>query len=147
MTRKLAVTVFAMSLTLVGCGSSSTTKVDANPDTKVTADAGPKLDTPPVTPDTKLADSAIPADTRIADGPAIDTIIIPNPDTRLDQVQRDVVVPPVDARDSGPNADRPADRVQGDTAVSDAPQIDTANDAPAADVGGGEAGGEAGSDV
>ena len=29
MTRKLAVTVFAMSLTVVGCGSSSTTKVDA----------------------------------------------------------------------------------------------------------------------
>jgi hypothetical protein len=44
MTRKLAVTVFAMSLMLVGCGSSSTTKVDAGGDAK------------PATPDGSTAD-------------------------------------------------------------------------------------------
>ena len=49
MTRKLAVTVFVMSLALVGCGSSSTTKVDAG---KPAPNAGVKLDAVNLQPDT-----------------------------------------------------------------------------------------------
>lgn len=73
MMRKLIVTVFAMSLTLVGCGSSSTTKPDAGSDVKAPgAEVGldtAKLDRPVVPPDGQLADLAQPADV------AVDTAI------------------------------------------------------------------------
>ncbi len=44
MTRKIAVTVFAMSLALVGCGSSSATKVDAGGDAKLATPDGSTVD-------------------------------------------------------------------------------------------------------
>jgi hypothetical protein len=82
MTRKLAVTVFAMSLTLVGCGSSSTTKVDGGTDAKVSPapDAGVKLDTANLAPDTGIVP---PGDAGAADvlvapdsGPVTDAVTL-----------------------------------------------------------------------
>lgn len=89
--RKLAVTVFVMSLTLVGCGSSSSSKKDAapSPDAQITVDGG-KLDVTPVTPDTRPADTGLPSDTRVADTAPVVT------DAKLD-VSGDVT--PSDARD------------------------------------------------
>jgi hypothetical protein len=85
MTRKLAVTVFAMSLTLVGCGSSSTTKPDVGADVKApVADvAGPEAAKPDLavvpgpevgvpTPDAPIPDAAVPADTATPDAPVAD---------------------------------------------------------------------------
>jgi hypothetical protein len=80
MTRKLAVTVFAMSLALVGCGSSSTTKVDGGgPDTKpAQLDAAPKLDAANLPTDTGIV---TPSDAGAADavvatdsGPVTDAV-------------------------------------------------------------------------
>jgi hypothetical protein len=140
MTRKFAVTLFATSLTLVGCGSTSTTKQDAavaadghaadvvaqNPDVVPTPDTAPVTpdtalvtpdtalvtpDTAPVTPDTAPpVDVARPADVAIPDGSPV------VPDTRPD-----VVTP-------RPEAGR-------DVAIVDAPNTDAGVDA--ADAGDG----------
>lgn len=125
MTRKFTVTVFAMSLALVGCGSSSTTPVDASPDghpaldsgapdvvkTDVVAQVGPEAGQPDVI--------TLPADA------AVDTVI-PTPG---DAAPTDVVSLPTDVAvgaetgaispDTGPaNHDGAAD---GQTLPPDAP--------------------------
>jgi hypothetical protein len=150
MTRKFAVTLFATSLTLVGCGSTSTTKQDAavaadghaadvvapNPDVVPTPDTAPvTLDTAPVTPDTApvtpdtapvTPDTARPVDVAIPDGSPV------VPDTRPD-----VVTP-------RPEAGR-------DVAIVDAPNTDAGVDAATAgdgsDLDGGTSdGGDGGQD-
>ena len=97
MTRKFTVTVFAMSLALVGCGSSSTTPVDASPDghpaldsgapdvvkTDVVAQVGPEAGQPDVI--------TLPADA------AVDTVI-PTPG---DAAPADVVALPTDSGPAG----------------------------------------------
>jgi hypothetical protein len=66
MMRKLAVTVFALSLAAFGCGSDSGTKTTDAPVTPP-ADGGGKLDTP-----VPGADVPVP-DAPIVDSPALDT--------------------------------------------------------------------------
>jgi len=71
MMRKLAVTVFAMSLTVVGCGSSSTTKV---------TDAGKKDAITPVADTGSIPDVINPAGPEA--GP--DTVLTVPPDAAVD---------------------------------------------------------------
>ena len=125
MTRKLAVTVFAMSLTLVGCGSSSTTKSDAAPDVKPPVDvAAPDAAKPEVQPtqpevgppvDVAQADVAVPVDIAVT------------PDAQ-------VIDAGVDAGDVGvlPDA-RPVD-ARPDAALDVPPVKLDAPDAPAVDA-------------
>jgi hypothetical protein len=136
MMRKLAVTVFAMSLTLVGCGSSSTSKKDAAGDaagdTIVQKDTSPK-DT------TVTSETGTPEDAKVADA-AADTVVPPG-----DALQADVAVdvaPLTDARDTLA-ADRQPD--------STPPRLDVAadikTDAPADTAPAGDASLEAGGDA
>jgi PBP1b-binding outer membrane lipoprotein LpoB len=126
MTRKFAVTLFATSFTLIGCGSTSTTKQDAAPAAEAQAaevatqnpDVVPTPDTVPVTPDTALVTP--------------DTALV-TPDTR----PADVVTPQ-------PEAGR-------DVAIVDAPNtdagVDVANAGDGSDVDGGASdGGDGGQD-
>jgi len=123
MMRKLAVTVFAMSLALVGCGSSSTTKKDvgAPPDSK-TADTGVAADTKPaadtnVTPGAEagVPDAAtdvivitdVPVGDAVVDGPRPDVApteggldVVVKLDTTPDTIVK-LDVPPVDAPEAG----------------------------------------------
>ena len=124
MTRKLTVTVFAMSLTLVGCGSSSTTKPDVGADVK------------PASPDVAGSEAA-KLDVAVVPGPeAGQTPDVGQPDVALvDTATPDVSVADagVDAGDAGslvPDT-RPAD-ARPDGGI-DAPRLD-APDAPAVDA-------------
>lgn len=111
MTRKLAVTVFAMSLTLVGCGSSSTTKPDAAVDGKMTAD------TMTVTPDTAMTttpdvgpmapDVAVDNAVVTPDGPAADLpVVVPDGGILPDTKPASTDVPSDTAKDA-PTVDAP----------------------------------------
>ena len=127
MTRKLAVTVFAMSLTLVGCGSSSTTKQDASIDAK--PDGITKPDATPDMPDTAV----VSAPDTLPDVPK-DLA----PDTTPDTPPRvDVAIDTAaDAADGGllPSDTRPADtRPDGGVDVTIVKR-DAAPDAPAVDA-------------
>jgi hypothetical protein len=143
MTRKFAVTLFATSLTLVGCGSTSTTKQDAavaadghaadvvapNPDVVPTPDTAPvTLDTAPVTPDTApvtpdtapvTPDTARPVDVAIPDGSPV------VPDTRPDVVTpqpeagRDVAIVDAPNTDAGVDAADAGDGSDVDGGISD----------------------------
>jgi hypothetical protein len=130
MTRKFAVTLFATSLTLIGCGSTSTTKQDAavaadghaadvvpqNPDVV------PTPDTVLVTPDTALVtpDTApVTPDT----APVTPDTAIVTPDTAL-------VTP-----DTRPDVVTPRPEAGHDVAIVDAPNTDAGVDA--ADAGDG----------
>lgn len=122
MIRKLAVTVFAMSLTLVGCGSSSTSKKpDAATDGITAADVAKDTG---FTPDTKLVDTGLAGDTMVADT-AVDTSV------SVDGAKLDVAsdTTPADTRD-GAAADRTPDtfvRLDVNTTdTKDAPAVDTA---------------------
>jgi hypothetical protein len=154
MTRKLAVTVFAMSLTLVGCGSSSTTKPDVGADTKITpADVAPKLDVvspADVTP-VKL-DVAVPTDVTVKLDATPD--ITPTSDVAKEAGS---VLPDggqlLDAGDAGSiiKLDVAGSEViktdASDAAKVDAPEAGPVIDAPVVDAGAGDASGEAGSDA
>jgi hypothetical protein len=115
MTRKLAVTVFAMSLTLVGCGSSSTTKPDAAADGKMMADTMPVMPdtaTAPTPDGPMIADVAVDNPVATPDGPVADMpVVVPDggmlPDTKP---ATDVPAPKLDALDA-PGADVPAHEV------------------------------------
>ena len=142
MTRKFAVTLFATSLTLIGCGSTSTTKQDTavaadgktadvvaqNPDVvpvpdtaPVTLDTAPvTLDTAPVTPDTAPpVDVARPVDVAIPDGSPV------VPDTRPDVVTpqpeagRDVAIVDAPNTDAGVDAADAGDGSDVDGGISD----------------------------
>ncbi len=134
MMRKLAVTVFAMSLTLIGCGSSSTSKKDAASDTapdvaKDTIVVTP--DTNPVTnPDTGI-DTAKPTDVATD----VSVIDVAKPDVTGD------VTPIADTRDGSPADKTPDTFVKTDIVVipTDAP----ADTTPV----GGDAGSEVGGDA
>jgi len=123
MTRKLAVTVFAMSLALVGCGSSSTTKVtDAgNKDVKAGADVVAQPDTTPgpdlatVQPDVQPAQPDAAVDTNpvtppdggldTADAEEAGTVNGPEAGTKFDaQPKLDAIDAPSIKLD-GPDAD------------------------------------------
>jgi hypothetical protein len=143
MMRKLAVTVFAMSLTLVGCGSSSTSKKDAGPDAQTSVDVAPKLDTV-ATPDTfrPTPDTGVLGDVKPADGSA-DTLVTTDTAPKADVIG-DTSPTPTDTRD-GAVADRQPDTfvvvrldAAGDTKVTaDAPADTTPVSADAdVDVGG-----------
>ena len=113
MTRKLAVTVFAMSITLVGCGSSSTTKPDAAVDGKMTADT--MTVTPDtastITPDVGTTTPDVAVDNAVAtpDGPLPDLpVVVPDGGTLVPDTKpaTDVPAPKLDALDA-PAADGP----------------------------------------
>jgi hypothetical protein len=125
MTRKLALTVFAMSLALVGCGSSSTTKVnDAGKDVKPGADVvvqpdgvtptgpevGPEVQQPQ--PDAAVdTNNVTPPDLGTADSTpdAEEAGIVNGPEagTKFDaQPKLDAIDAPTIKLD-GPDADRP----------------------------------------
>jgi hypothetical protein len=149
MTRNLVVTVFAMSLTLVGCGSSSTTKPDAAPDVKAPADVAgaeaAKLDTPPTQPDARPADSAQP-DVAIP----VDTVVTPDApviDAGVDVGAGDVGILP----DTRPVDARPADAAPDISTIKldalDAPAVDAPDAGDGAVIDGGILdGGDAGQD-
>jgi hypothetical protein len=140
MMRKLAVTVFAMSLTLIGCGSSSTSKKDAAGDAaKDTVVVSP--DTSPKIPDTGVLDTKV-ADTAVADVSIADTA------PKADVLGDTTPVVTTDARD-GSTADRVGDTfVKVDTNTTPDTNVVTIPDAPAdtAPVSG-DAGLEAGVDA
>src|ERR1700690_4000589 len=132
MTRKLAVTVFAMSLSLVGCGSSSTTKPDVGVDAKLTADVvAPTQDLGPVsgpeagqTPDVAPVDTAIPTPdgprpdlpVAVVDGGLLDT----KPATDVPPVKLDAPdAPAVDAPDAGDGAVHDGGTIDGGDAGQD----------------------------
>mgnify|MGYP001568038301 CR=1 FL=1 len=131
MTRKLAVTAFAMSLTLVGCGSSSTTKSDAAPDVKPPTDV-PRADTAipdtglPTQPDTLAPDTAQPdlavdvgIDTARRDAPVIDVGVDANDTGAVGEVG---VLPDTRPADTGPDGGIDAPRLDAlDAAAVDAP--------------------------
>jgi hypothetical protein len=140
MTRKFAVTLFATSFTLIGCGSTSTTKQDAAPAAEAQAaevatqnpDVVPTPDTVPVTPDTALVTPDTALVTPDAAPVTPDTAPV-TPDTR----PADVVTPQ-------PEAGR-------DVAIVDAPNtdagVDVANAGDGSDVDGGASdGGDGGQD-
>jgi hypothetical protein len=124
MTRKLAVTVFAMSLALVGCGSSSTTKVNdaGNKDVKAGADvvAQPDLaptpgpDLAPAQPDVQPAQPDAAVDTNpvtlpdggvdTADAGEVGTVNGPEAGTKFDGPKLDAIDAPNGKLD-GPDAD------------------------------------------
>jgi hypothetical protein len=131
MTRKLAVTVFAMSLALVGCGSSSTTKV---------TDAGNK-------DAMSGADVVVQPDMVTANGPETGSagpeVQQAQPDAAVDT--NNVVPPPedggVDAGDVGSASGPEAGATKFDGGVVDVPAAKL--DAPDADGAAGD-GGEVG---
>jgi hypothetical protein len=137
MTRKFAVTLFATSLTLIGCGSTSTTKQDAavaadghaadvvpqNPDVV------PTPDTVLVTPDTALVtpDTApVTPDT----APVTPDTALVTPDTALVTPDTALVTP-----DTRPDVVTPRPEAGHDVAIVDAPNTDAGVDA--ADAGDG----------
>jgi hypothetical protein len=127
MIRKLAVTVFAMSLTLVGCGSSSTSKKpDAATDSTTAVDVAGNKDV--LTPsDTRVVDTAVLGDTSVVDT-AVDTSVAAEVGPKLD-VAKDTT--PADTRDSGaadktPDTFIKLDTGTVDTKIVDAPVVDTA---------------------
>jgi hypothetical protein len=137
MTRKFAVTLFATSLTLIGCGSTSTTKQDAAPAAEAQAaevatqnpDVVPTPDTVPVTPDTAL----VTPDTALV---TPDTALV-TPDTALVTPDTAPVTPdtrPADVVTPQPEAGR-------DVAIVDAPNadagVDAANAGDGSDIDGG----------
>ncbi len=137
MMRKLAVTVFAMSLTLVGCGSSSTSKKDAAGD--AAGDVGTQKDTGPSKDTTGTTDTGTVEDAKVADV-AADSV------TPGDAIKADVAVdvaPPTDARIDSNLAD-----LRG---IDVLPRLDVAGDtrtdAPADTAPAGDASLEAGGDV
>jgi hypothetical protein len=131
MMRKLAVTVFALSLAALGCGSDSGNKT--NPDTGVGAEAG-KNDTVIPGPETQ-ADAPIgpevPLDTAKVDVPAVDT------PQALDAPQTDLPSQPLDTAKpvDGPGIDSVKPVVDG--GVDSQPSVDTGSalDAGAMDTG------------
>jgi hypothetical protein len=154
MTRKFAVTLFATSFTLIGCGSTSTTKQDAAPAAEAQAaevatqnpDVVPTPDTVPVTPDTAL----VTPDTALV---TPDTALV-TPDTALVTPDAAPVTP--DTAPVTPDT-RPADVVTPqpeagrDVAIVDAPNtdagVDVANAGDGSDVDGGASdGGDGGQD-
>jgi len=112
MTSKLAVLVFAMSITLVGCGSSSTTKPDAG-----VGDAKPAV------PDVATAEAAKPVDTNPSTPDAGVDTALPHPDVAVDTATPDVSVADVgvDAGETGVSPD-------GGTLPDVAKPIDVATD-------------------
>ena len=104
MTRKFAVTLFATSLTLIGCGSTSTTKQD----TAVAAD-GQAADVVVQNPDVVSAPDTAPV----------------TPDTRPDVVTpqpeagRDVAVVDAPNTDAGVDAANAGDGADADGGTSD----------------------------
>jgi hypothetical protein len=140
MMRKLALTVFAMSLTLAGCGSSSSTKkTDAATDAVTVAD-------------TSKADVVVFGDT----APKTDTVVIgdaPAADVAVDAVvPTDVITPtdvtaadvtPSDARDGAVAETKPVDGKIDTTPVV---KLDSGTDAPADTAPAGDAGGDAQAD-
>jgi hypothetical protein len=111
MTRKFAVTLFATSLTLIGCGSTSTTKQDAAPAAEAQAaevatqnpDVVPTPDTVPVTPDTAL----VTPDTALVTPDTRPDVVTPRPEAGHDVA---IVDAPntdagVDAADAGDGSD------------------------------------------
>jgi hypothetical protein len=138
-----------MSLTLVGCGSSSTSKKDAGPDAQTSPDVGAKLDVV-ATPDTfrPAPDTGVPSDVKAPDG-ATDTLVLADTAPKTD-VTGDTRPSTTDTRD-GSVADRQPDTfvvvrldAMPDTAVTppDAP----ADAAPVSDDAGLEVGGDAETD-
>jgi len=115
MMRKLAVTVFAMSLTLVGCGSSSTSKKDAAGD--AAGDVGAQKDT-------ISASDTIAPDTGTTDGKVADVAadISVTGDTATNSDVTADTTPVADTRDSAvPDNRQPDVIVRLDVAVTDAP--------------------------
>ena len=116
MMRKLVVPVFAMSLTLVGCGSSSTTKPkDAGVDAGRTSPDTGLVDTNlPVLPDTGVRgtpDTPIvtPQDGGVLADVQVDTVgTAPDVIVAVDVVTGDVSLPSPDGalRDTTPGVDR-----------------------------------------
>ncbi len=119
MMRKLAVTVFALSLSAFGCGSDSGGN---KPDTAVGVDSGKTTDT--IVTDAPIADTPLTPDTQVGmDGPVVDAPVVdvaqhedvmPSVDTPAVDVQEgvdgqaiDSVKPVLDggAHDSGPAVD------------------------------------------
>jgi hypothetical protein len=135
MMRKLAVTVFAMSLTLAGCGSSSSSKKDAaadgSTDSIVKTDTISGQDTKPNT------DVVVPADTNPVDS-AVDGQI---GDTAIKLDMSGDTTSPTDTRDGSL-----ADRVP-DTFVRLDVALDTKTDAPVDSAQVVDAGLEAGGDA
>jgi len=118
MMRKLAVTVFALSLAALGCGSDSGTK--PSPDTGVGGETG-------------KADTVSPSDKEVVDAPAGNEV-------QLDTAKADVSALDAPAVDAPPSVDLPA----VDTSKSvDTPAVDGAkpvvdggvDSAPAVDTG------------
>jgi hypothetical protein len=130
MMRKLAVTVFALSLAALGCGSDSGTKT---PDTGVALDTG-KTDTVTPATDTQIADAPIgpevQLDTAKVDVPAVDTPQV------LDVAQTDLPSQPLDTKAvDSPGIDSTKPVLDG--GVDSQPKLDTnpALDAGATDAG------------
>lgn len=144
MTRKLAVTVFAMSLALVGCGSSSTTKVtDAgNRDVKPGADVVVQPDVvtqtgPEVGPEVQQPQPDAAVDTNNVTHPDLGT-----PDSTPDAEEAGIV--------NGPEAGTKFDAQKFDTQkldAIDAPSIKLDGpdaDRPDSEAGDGGDGGDGG---
>ena len=123
MMRKLAVTVFALSLAALGCGSDSGTKT---PDTGVALDTG-KTDTITPATDTQIADAPI--------GPEVDVPAVDTPQV-LDVAQTDLPSQPLDTKAvDSPGIDGTKPVLDG--GVDSQPKLDTnpALDAGATDAG------------
>ena len=152
MTRKLAVTVFVMSLTLVGCGSSSPSKPDVGADTKA-----PVADVNVLSPDTVVQpqpgpEAGTPDTAQVQPDAALDTgIDTPRPDAAVVDLaggEAGPVVPDTRLPDTGTvkldgGVDVPPVKVDApDAAVVDAPN---AGDGSAVETGTGD-GGDGGQD-
>jgi hypothetical protein len=116
MMRKLAVTVFALSLAALGCGSDSGTKT--TPDTGVGAEAGhPSVDS-------QIADAPIGAETQVPlDTAKVDVQVVDAPQV-LDQAPA-VDVPAIDTPKAvdGPGIDSTKPVLDG--GVDSQPKVDT----------------------
>ncbi|MGB8297216.1 MAG: hypothetical protein WCG85_17440 [Polyangia bacterium] len=144
MTRKLAVTVFAMSLTLVGCGSSSTTKVnDAGTDAKSATPDGIVAQPDGLMPTGPETGSAGPEVQKAQPDAAVDTNnVTPPADGGLDGVADAGDVGTVNGPEAGTKFDTQPklDAIDAPSAKFDGPDADGS----AGDGGDGGDGGEVG---
>ena len=139
MMRKLAVTVFTLSLAALGCGSDSGTP--PGPDTGVPAEAGAKTDVV-VNPslDTQVADAPVGPEVQVAlDGPKLDVpVVVDSPSDQaqvVDQAPQIVDGPkPVDTQ---PAIDGPKPALDGGV---DTQRVDSGAAVDAGGVDGGAAG-------
>ncbi len=133
MMRKLAVTVFVLSLAALGCGSDSGNKT--NPDTGVGAEAGKTTDTIAPQTDTPIADAPmgpeVALDTAKVDVSAVDTTQV------LDVAQTDLPAPPLDTAKAvdGPGIDGTKPVLDGGVDSQPNSDVNSALDAGAMDAG------------